>query len=77
MSVITQKQYDELCEAKSFDQDEFHKLLSEHCDIEVRPYTAYAYYDAGGNYIGCSDDDNDVDDLLDHAYITIQKERES
>lgn len=74
MRQITQTQYEELCEARSFSRDEFHKLLSEHCDIEARPYVAYSYYDSAGNYIGCSDDDNDVRDLLDNAYITIQKE---
>ena len=76
MSIITKEQYNELCEARGFDRDKFHKLLSEYCDIEVKPYTAYAYYDASGNYIGNSDD-NDVKDLLDSAYIEIQRGRET
>lgn len=75
MSRITQKQYEQLCEAKSFDTDEFHRLLSEYCGIEAKPYVAYSYYDAAGNYVGSSDD-ADVDSLLDRAYVTIRKERE-
>ena len=68
MSAITKKQYEELCEAKSFDRDEFHKLLNEYCGIEARPYTGYSYYDNAGNYIGDAND-CDVKDLLDNAYI--------
>lgn len=72
MSEITERQYEELCEAKGFDREEFHKLLSEHCGIEARPYTGYSYYDNLGNYIGDSND-CDVKTLLDNAYIKIAK----
>lgn len=72
MSEITRAQYKELCEAQSFGKDNFHQLLSEYCGIEARPYVAHSYYDAAGNYIGNSEDNNDVADLLDNAYITIE-----
>lgn len=76
VTKITRKQYEELCEARSYDKAEFHRLLAKYCDIEARPFVAYSYYDVADNYVGCSDDDQDVRDLLDSAYIDIEDESE-
>ncbi len=70
---VTRKQYEELCEALSFDKGAFRQLLNEYCGIEARPYTGFSFYDGAGNYIGDSND-CDVKSLLDSAYIRVVEE---
>lgn len=69
---ISYKEFLELCDTRSFGtRDEFHKKLEEY-GIEVKPYTAYQYFDGAGNYIGDSEY-SDERTLLQNAYITIEE----
>ena len=69
---ISYKEFLELCDTRSFGtRDEFHKKLEEY-GIEVKPYTAYQYFDSAGNYIGDSEY-LDERTLLQNAYITIEE----
>ena len=66
---ISKSQYDELKDINMCcGEDEFHKFLEKYTGIEARPYTAYSYYDATGDYIGDSNE-NDLDDLLEKANV--------
>lgn len=67
---ITKSQKRELEEAAILGSREFYRLLEEYTGIEVRPYTAYQYYDNCGNYIGDSSD-SALEDLLEAAYIEV------
>ena len=72
INKISYKEFLELCDTRSFGtRDEFHKKLEEY-GIEVRPYTAYQYFDGAGNYIGDSEY-SDERTLLQNAYITIEE----
>lgn len=55
------------------DRYEAHKLLKEYAGIVAEPYTGFSYYDSAGNYLGDSSD-CDVIDLLEAAYIEVEKE---
>ena len=72
-ALVTRKQYEELCEALSFDKSKFRQLLKEYCGIEARPYTGFSFYDSAGNYLGDSND-CDVKSLLDGACIRVAEE---
>lgn len=69
---ITQAQYNEIESAASLgDYQEFNARLQKHTEIIARPYTAYSYYDAAGNYLGDSND-ADLDELLQAAYVEVK-----
>lgn len=70
---ITKAQYDELAELESFgvDLEEWIKKLKEYTGIAGRPYTAYVYYDAAGDYIGDSNEDG-LDSLLEKANVEVK-----
>lgn len=50
---ITKEQFEEMKNASS--PKELALLLEEYAGIETRPYTAYQYFDAAGNFVGDSD----------------------
>lgn len=71
-NFITRAQCDELENASSLNgRDGFHELLKKYAGIEARPYTAYQYYDAAGNYVGDSNEDG-LDELLQAAYVEVK-----
>ena len=69
---ITRAQYNDI-ESTVFlgDRQEFNARLQKHTGIVARPYTAYSYYDAAGNYLGDSND-TDLDELLQAAYKEVK-----
>lgn len=72
--TITYQQFRELKEAyECLDDQQFVEKLEEYTGIIRKPYTAYIYYDAAGNYVGCSEDDSLID-ILGNAYIEISDE---
>lgn len=73
VKYITSRQEDELDEARSNDMQEYHRLLEEYAGIKARPYTAYTYYDAAGDYVGNSELDA-LGEILEAAYIEIAEE---
>lgn len=70
---ITIQQKNELVEAMSNDMQEYHRLLEEYTGIKARPYTAYTYYDAAGDYVGSSELDC-LGEILEAAYIEVVEE---
>lgn len=70
---ITEQQLEELREAYDFDEQRFVEKLEEYTGIVRTPYIAHNYYDACGNYIGCSEE-FDLDNLLENAYIEVAHE---
>lgn len=69
---ITRTQYDEIASTSFCNgRNGFHELLKKYTGIEARPYTAYQYYDAAGNYVGDSNEDG-LDELLQAAYVEVQ-----
>lgn len=73
VKYITSRQEDELGEAMSNDMQEYHRLLEEYTGIKARPYTAYTYYDAAGDYVGSSELDC-LCEILAAAYIEVVEE---
>lgn len=73
VKYITSRQKDELLKAMSNDMQEYHRLLEEYTGIKARPYTAYTYYDAWGNYLGDSELEC-LSEILDEACIEIAEE---
>lgn len=68
---ITRKQFNELQKIHDYDDDQqFAEKLEAYTGIKQVPYTAYNYFDANGNYVGCSDE-FDLYEMLDDAYIEI------
>ena len=68
---ISKAQYEELKDINMCrGEEEFHKFLEKYTGIEARPYTAYSYYAATGDYIGDSNE-NDLDDLLLAACVEV------
>ena len=68
---ITRAQYEDLVDAYEFESDQvFIEKLEEYTGIRQVPYTAYSYFDANNNYVGCSDD-FDLRDILENAYIEV------
>lgn len=70
LEKITREQYEDIENARFFDVGEYHKLLEEYAGIIAKPYTAFAYYDSAGNYIGDSEN-SDTMGLLKFAYIEV------
>lgn len=70
---ITEAQYDEITETYSYQHDAFCKLLEELTGIVAKPYTAYSYYDAAGNYLGDSEY-HGIADILAEAGIEITED---
>ena len=70
---ITKAQREELADAEEYGIGDLHELLEKYAGIEARPYTAYMYYDELGNFLAC-DDETDVDDLLEKAYVEVRDE---
>lgn len=71
METITREQLDEIQEAYSLnDRETAYALLKEYAGIEAKPYTAWDFYDAVGNYIGDSENYS-FRDLLENAYIKV------
>ena len=70
---ITKAQREELADAEEYGIGDPHELLKKYAGIEARPYTAYMYYDELGNFLAC-DDETDVDDLLEKAYVEVRDE---
>ena len=69
--MITAAQFDELSTAESeFEYEEFLRALEEHTGIVARPYTAYQFYDAVGNFLDNSDE-TCLEDLLEKAGIEV------
>lgn len=69
--TITYQQFQELKEAyECLNDQQFEEKLEEYTGITRKPYTGYSYYDAGGSYVGNSDDDCLID-ILGNAYIEI------
>ena len=68
---ITKSQLQEIKDAALFGDIDFHLTLKKYTGIEVRPYTAYLYYDDCGNFIG-DDDGATVESLLEAAYIEVR-----
>lgn len=66
---ISREQYENLRDTRLFDENKFHKLLEEYTGIVAKPYKAYGYYDAAGNYIG--DSENSLNELLKSAYVGV------
>ena len=75
VKYITSQQSNELVKASSNDVQAYHRLLEEYTGIKARPYTAYTYYDAAGNYVGSSELDA-LGEILEAAYIEIAEEAE-
>ena len=50
--------------------EEFLQVLEEHTGIVARPYTAYQFYDAAGNFLDNSDE-TCLEDLLEKARIEV------
>lgn len=73
MAKITAEQYEELQEAYDLDDEDFVKKLEAYTGITRKPYTAYNYYSAHGNYIGCSED-FDLYTLLENAYVEVAED---
>lgn len=70
--TISAEQYERLSESNfTGNEGEFHALLEEYTGIEARPYSAYQYFDAGGNFLADSDETY-LDDLLDMAEIEVE-----
>lgn len=70
VNKISYAEYEELLDIRSFGtKKEFHNKLEVY-GIEAKPYTAYQYFDGGGNYIGDSEF-SDLRQLLENAYIYI------
>ena len=68
---ITRKQFKELQEAyECLGDQQFADKLEEYTGITRKPYTAYSYYDAAGDYIGDSED-FDLFDVITNAGIDI------
>ena len=67
---ITRDQLGQLEDVSIFSREELHEQLEAMTGITARPYTAYSYYDAAGNYIGDSSDKT-LYDLLEAAYIEV------
>lgn len=73
INSITKAQYNELSDANFiYGTETFHKLLEEYTGIKAVPYTVYAFYDAAGDYVGCSEN-NDLDHILQSAYISVDE----
>ena len=70
MAKITAEQYEELQEAYDTDDQVFVEKLEAYTGIVRKSYIAYNYFDAHGNYIGCSED-FDLDALLEDAYVEV------
>ena len=72
--TITKEQLEEIEDALSCsDRETAYCLLEEYAGIKAKPYTAWAFYDDVGNWVGNSDDFT-IKDLLDNAYIKIVEE---
>lgn len=70
---ITKEQLDEIEEAYFCnDRETAYALLKEYTGIEAKPYTAWDFYDASGNYLGDSVNYS-FRDLLENAYIDVIK----
>ena len=68
---ITREQFEEIKDAISFhDRETAYSLLNEYTGIEVRPYTAWAFYDCFDNWLGDSDNYS-IRDILKNADIDI------
>ena len=65
--TITAAQFDELSTAE---YGEYLKTLEEYTGIEARPYTAYQFFDAAGNFLANSDE-TCLEDLLEKAGIEV------
>lgn len=70
---ITKAQREELADAEEYGEGDLHELLKKYAGIEARPYTAYLYFDEGGDFLSCSDE-TDVDELLEKAYVEVRDE---
>ena len=69
---ITNAQYDELYNGSLlYGLTEVNPLLERLTGIVAKPYTAYNYYDASGDYIGSSEEMG-IDDLLKAAYVEVK-----
>lgn len=72
--TITREQLKEIEEAYSYeDRETAYALLEEYAGIEAKPYTAWDFYDASGNYLGDSVNYS-FKDLLENAYIDVVEE---
>lgn len=68
--ILTRQQYEELQEAYETDDQAFVEKLEEYTGIIRKSYTAYNYYDAAENYIGCSEE-FDLDTILEKAFVEV------
>ena len=71
VNKITREQFDEIEEAYFLnDRETAYAWLEEYADIEAKPFTAWEFYDAAGNYLGDSINYS-FKDLLENAYIDV------
>ena len=69
--TITAQQKEELQEAyECLDDQQFVEKLEAYTGIVRKPYTAHNYFDANGNYVGCSED-FDLDTVLENAFVGV------
>ena len=68
--AITREQFEEIENARFFDQSEYHELLKKYAGIVAKPYTAFSYYDSAGNYVGDSEN-SETYGLLRMAYVEV------
>lgn len=72
MTFITQEQFEDIEDARQYGtRAEFHYQLEQYTGIVAKPYTAYQYFDANGNFVGDSDN-YDLNELLENAYIEVK-----
>lgn len=68
---ITREQLEEIEEALFLnDRETAYSLLKEYAGIEAKPYTAWTFYDCGGNWLGDSNEYT-IRDVLAEADIGI------
>lgn len=69
--TITARQLAELKEAyECLDDQQFIEKLEAYTGIVRKPYTAHNYFDANGNYVGCSEEFN-LDEVLENAFVEV------
>ena len=68
--TITARQLEELQEAYDMDDQAFVDKLEEYTGIVRKPYTAHNYFDANGNYVGCSEE-FDLNEVLENAFVEV------
>lgn len=69
MTYITKSQLKYIDDCLCCGMNVYHAELERYTGIKARPYTAYQYFDATGDFIG--DSNNTIKELLESAYIEV------